>query len=62
MARRLELARLLDRSSSHERSLCLAMLVARVLQPASKLATPRALPDSTLAAELRVEGVDEDDL
>ena len=38
------------------------MLVARVLQPASKLATARALPDSTLASELRVERVDEDDL
>ena len=62
MARRLELARLLDRSPSRERSLCLAMLVARVLHPASKLATARALPDSTLAAELRVERVDEDDL
>ncbi|MCA1680225.1 MAG: IS1634 family transposase [Actinobacteria bacterium] len=62
MARRLELARLLDRAPSRERSLCLAMLVERVLQPASKLATARGLADSTLAAELGVEGADEDDL
>jgi Transposase DDE domain len=62
MARRLELARLLDRSPSRERALCLAMLVERVLNPASKLATARALADSTLAAELGVEGADEDDL
>jgi transposase len=38
------------------------MLVERVLDPASKLATARALADSTLGSELAVEGVDEDDL
>ena len=62
MARRLELARLLDRRPSQERQLCLAMLVERVLHPASKLATARGLADSTLASELGVEGADEDDL
>ncbi len=62
MARRLELARLLDRSPSRARSLCLAMIVERVLCPASKLATARALSDSTLAGELAVEGTGEDDL
>ena len=62
MARRLELARLLDRAPSRERQLCLAMLVERVFCPASKLATARGLADSTLAAELWVEGADEDDL
>ena len=62
MARRLELARLLDRAPSPERQLCLAMLVERVLHPASKLATARGLADSTLAAELGAEGADEDDL
>ena len=62
MARRLELARLLDRAPSRERQLVLAMLVERVLCPASKLATARGLADSTLAAELGVEGADEDDL
>src|SRR5688500_18637969 len=62
MSRRLELARLLDRQPSRERSLCLAMLVERVLQPASKLATARGLSDSTLASQLGLEGADEDDL
>jgi Transposase DDE domain len=62
MARRLEFPRLLDRRPSRERQLCLAMLVERVLHPASKLATARALSDSTLASELGVEGADEDDL
>ena len=62
MARRLELARLLDRRPSRERSLVLAMLVERLLHPASKLATARSLADSTLAPELGLEGADEDDL
>jgi Transposase DDE domain len=62
MVKRLELARLLDRAPSRARQLCLAMLAERVLCPASKLATARGLADSTLAAELGVEGADEDDL
>src|SRR5579872_193417 len=62
MARRLELARLLDRSSSRERDVCLAMICQRAIAPASKLATARAFDQSTLASELGVEGVDEDDL
>jgi DDE family transposase len=62
MARRLELARLLDRAPSPERDLCVAMICQRVLSPASKLATARALAQSTLASELGVEGADEDDL
>jgi transposase len=62
MARRLELARLLDRSPSRERQLCLAMLVQRVVAPASKLAMSRAFSQSTLASELAVEGADEDEL
>ena len=62
MARRLQLVRLLDRKPSPERQLCLAMLVERVLQPASKLATARGLAESTLASELGLEGADEDDL
>lgn len=61
-ARRLGLARLLDRSPSKERDLCLAMICQRILQPGSKLATARALHQSTLAAELAVEGADQDDL
>jgi transposase len=62
MARRLELARLLDRSASRERDLCLAMILARVICPGSKLGTVRALGQSTLASELGVESADEDDL
>jgi transposase len=62
MSRRLELARLLDRSPSRERSLVLAMVVQRVLRPDSKLAIARALGRSTLASELGVEGADQDDL
>ena len=62
MARQLELARLLDRSPSPERSRALAMIVQRVLEPGSKLACTRALSQSTLAEELGVEGVDADEL
>jgi transposase len=61
-ARRLELARLIDRSPSRERSLVLAMVVQRVLRPGSKLAIARALGRSTLASELGIEGADQDDL
>src|SRR3970282_1776755 len=43
MARRLELARLLDRRPSRERQLCLAMLVERGLWPPSKPATAPGL-------------------
>ena len=62
MARRLELGRLLDRSPSRERDLVLAMICQRVIAPASKLGTVRALGQSTVAEELGVCGVDEDDL
>jgi hypothetical protein len=62
MARRLELARLLDRVPCRERDLCLAMILARVIAPASKLGTVRALEQSTLASELGLDDVDEDDL
>jgi hypothetical protein len=61
-ARRLGLARLLDRGPSRERDLCVAMIVSRVLTPGSKLATVRSLSQSTLAAELGVESCDQDEL
>ena len=61
-ARRLGLARLLDRSPSKGRDLALAMICQRILRPGSKLATARSLQQSTLAAELNVEGADQDDL
>ena len=62
MARRLELARLLDRAPSRERDLCLAMICQQALAPGSKLAAVRALGQSTLGSELGVEDADEDDL
>jgi hypothetical protein len=62
MARRLELARLLDRRPSRERDLVMAMICQRAIAPASKLATVRALSQSTLGDELRVADADEDDL
>jgi hypothetical protein len=62
MARRLELARLLDRSPSRERDLCLAMICQRLLEPGSKLAATRVFGQSTLACELGVQGADADDL
>ncbi|MBV9680184.1 MAG: hypothetical protein JO046_00215, partial [Solirubrobacterales bacterium] len=62
MARRLELARLLDRSPSRERDLVIAMICQRAICPASKLATVRAFSQSTLADELGVAEADEDDL
>jgi Transposase DDE domain len=62
MARRLELAKVLDRSASRQRDLCLAMILSRVIAPGSKLGTVRTLGQSTLASELGVESADEDDL
>src|SRR5450631_3488723 len=62
MARRLELAKLLDRSPCRGRDLCMAMILGRVICPGSKLGTVRTLGQSTLAGELGVEGADEDDL
>ncbi len=62
MARRLELARLLDRQPSPERARVLAMICQQVLAPGSKLACTRALGQSTLAEELAVGGVDADEL
>jgi transposase len=62
MARRLGLARLVDRQPSKERDLVLAMIAQRVLCPGSKLWMSRAFPRSTLASELGVEGADQDDL
>jgi transposase len=59
---RLELQRLIDRSASRERALCLAMILQRVIAPGSKLAMTRAFGQSTLASELGVEGADEDAL
>jgi hypothetical protein len=61
-ARRLGLARLLDRSPCRERDLCLAMIAGRVLQGGSKLACTRQLEACTLGEELGVQGAVHDDL
>jgi Transposase DDE domain len=61
-AGRLGLARLLDRAPSRERSLAVALVAQRVLQPGSKLACARQLSQSTLAEELALGEVDADDL
>jgi transposase len=66
LLRRLGLDRLLDRSRSPRRDLVCALIVARVLAPASKLATARALAaetaTSSLAALLDLEDPSEDQL
>jgi transposase len=60
--RRLELASLLSSKPCRERDLVLALLVERLLNPASKLATTRLWHNSTLAEELSVADADEDEL
>ena len=64
--RKLQLDHLIAKQSSRQRDLVLAMIVARVLEPASKLATSRALhPDtlsSTLGELLQLDSVSEDEL
>ena len=54
-ARKLGLERRLDRRPSRMRSLALAMIAARVLDPRSKLATARGLRSETLADTLGEE-------
>lgn len=64
--RRLGLERLLSPQRCRERDLVVALIVARVLAPASKLATARSLrretATSSLGEMLAVSGADEDDL
>ena len=62
LARGLDLPRLIDPRRSRERDLVLGMVVARVLAPASKLATARSLDVTTLAATLGIGGASEDHL
>src|ERR1700694_4225359 len=65
-AARLGLPELIDPAPSRRRDLVLAMLVAQVIAPASKLAFARGLrgetATSSLGAVLGVSGCDEDDL
>src|SRR6266849_4703390 len=62
--RQLGLERLLASQPSRSRDLVVAMIVARILEPRSKLATARGLdPEtSTLAEALHLEQADEDEL
>ena len=63
---RLHLDTLIDKHSSRQLDLVVAMIVSRVLEPASKLATSRALhPDtlsSTLSELLHLDAPSEDEL
>jgi transposase len=61
-ARKLGLEALLDPEPSRQRDLVLAMVVGRLLQPASKLATTRLLPTTSLGSLLNVEDASEDEL
>jgi hypothetical protein len=61
-ARKMGLEQVLDPRPSRQRDLVLAMLVARVLQPASKLATTRLWGITSLAGTLAVEDATEDEL
>jgi hypothetical protein len=62
MMRRLGLEKLLDAEHSRQRDLVMGMIAARLLAPASKLATTRLWKQSTLASELSIEDADEDEL
>ena len=65
-ARRLGIEELIDARPSRRRDLVLAMLIAQVIAPGSKLATARGLrtetATSSLGEVLGVSGCDEDDL
>jgi transposase len=61
-ARRIGLDRLIAAKPCRERDLVLAMILERLIHPASKLATTRLWHTTTLAAELGVAEADEDDL
>ena len=66
MAKKLGLHRLLPKSPARPAKLALAMIVARVIEPAAKLATARQLSEATaahsLGAVLDLGAVDEDEL
>jgi transposase len=59
---RLGLASVLGSTPSRERDLVLALVVSRIIEPATKLATTRAWHASTLAEEFGVADANEDDL
>ena len=61
-AHRLGLAELMDSQPSRERDMVMAMIVGRVLQRASKLATTRLLDTTSLGPTLGVAEATEDEL
>lgn len=61
-AKRLGLADILDPTPSRMRDLALAMILARVVDPRSKLATSRVWRTSTLPEDMGIHDVTEDDL
>lgn len=62
VARQLKLPWLIDPRPSPQRDRVLAMILQRLLYPASKLATTRLWHTTTLGEELSLEDTDEDDL
>ena len=62
MIARLKLDRVISSQPCRERDLVLAMIVQRLIDPCSKLATTRQWHSTTLAEELGVAGASEDDL
>ena len=62
VVRKLKLPALIDPRPSPQRDRVLAMILQRLLYPASKLATTRLWHSTTLAEELSLEDTDEDDL
>lgn len=62
MARRVGLDRLIAARPCRERDLVLAMILERLIHPASKLATTRLWHTTSLAQELGVEDADVDEL
>ena len=62
VVRQLKLPSLIDPRPSPQRNRVLAMILQRLLHPASKLATTRLWHATTLGEELSLEDTDEDDL
>jgi len=62
LLRSLGLETLLDRAPSRSRDLAVALVVARLVSPASKLATARSLEVTTLGEVMGVAGASEDEL
>jgi len=64
--RKIGLEQIIGSRASTERTLVLAMIVARIIEPRSKLATTRELNEETLSSslghELGIESLSEDDL